>query len=167
MAFLGADFLPGVPVLRLLVIAYMSLVITGPSALVLIMTKYGRVDLANLVLSILISVVIAIVLIPRFGAIGAAIAGTVSIVTISLMRLLEVFLIFKIHPYSKSYFVPLFAGIIAILSTLIIYHLINVPVPGKLVILGVQFVVVYSLILFISFRNNRDAIPVFWLKFRN
>jgi O-antigen/teichoic acid export membrane protein len=86
----------------------------GPVALLLNMTKYNKVNLFDLVLSILLSLVLDFYLIPRLGAIGAAIASALSIIFISTLRLGQIYRAFRIQPFGLSYFKPIFAGIVAI-----------------------------------------------------
>jgi len=53
-------------------------------------------------------------LILSYGAVGAAIATGISIATINVIRLIQVYIIFKIHPYNVTYVAGIISGTIAI-----------------------------------------------------
>lgn len=52
-------------------------------------------------------------MIPTWGLIGAAIASLTSAIIINLLRLIEVFILFRLLPYNAIFLKPLIAGGIA------------------------------------------------------
>ena len=62
---------------------------------------------------IVINIILNYFLISSYGAIGAAIATGISIGVINLIRLLEVYIIYTIHPYNLNYISGIICGIIS------------------------------------------------------
>ena len=68
------------------------------------------------------TVALDLTLIPRFGITGAAVAVAGTISFISLLRLVEVFWLFRIQPYTWQLLKPLAAGVIAAAAGLAVDH---------------------------------------------
>lgn len=110
MAVFGADFAArGVPVLLMLTGAQFINCVTGGVGYTLIMTGRQKLELGNSVALLSVNVALNLLLIPRYGIAGAAVATASSISLINLLRLLEVYWLYGMHPYAASYmkaFVP-------------------------------------------------------------
>jgi O-antigen/teichoic acid export membrane protein len=119
MSFFGADFIEkGAPVLIILTVAQFVNCITGGAGFTLTMTGKQNLELINSVTVVLINIVLNYLLIPKYGVSGAAIATTISIISINLLRLAEVYKIYQIHPYSRSYLKLLIPAVISVLLIL-------------------------------------------------
>ncbi|MEJ5202749.1 MAG: flippase, partial [Anaerolineales bacterium] len=116
MMLLGPDFNSGSLVVRILAIAQIAYVILGPGGLMLVMTDYNKLNLINAVLNLILSLLLDLALIPQYGAIGAAIAGAITIVFVNLLRLIQIHRVLKIHPYQWSYIKPIIAGTMSALA---------------------------------------------------
>jgi O-antigen/teichoic acid export membrane protein len=74
------------------------------------MSGRTRISLANATGVLLINIVLNILLIPRYGILGSAVAVSAAISLINLIRLVEVWSILKLHPYRLDALKPLCAG---------------------------------------------------------
>lgn len=121
MVIYGASFIEiGSFVLVFLTIAQFVNCITGGVTLTLNMTGKQNIDLVNTVGMVVINIILNYFFILAYGAIGAAIATCISIAVINLVRLLEVYIIYKIHPYNKGYI----CGIVSmVISAVVLYFL--------------------------------------------
>jgi O-antigen/teichoic acid export membrane protein len=79
LGLFGPEFGAGATVLRILVLAQLINVLTGPVGSVLVMTGGERYALANSLLALGVAVVCAFVLIPRYGLTGAALASALTL----------------------------------------------------------------------------------------
>lgn len=79
--FYGERFAGGATVMRILIIAQMLVVGSGPLGTVLNMTGHTRANTNNMVIAVVMNVGLNAVLIPRFGAKGAAVATAVSLIS--------------------------------------------------------------------------------------
>jgi O-antigen/teichoic acid export membrane protein len=119
MVMLGPGFESGAPVLHLLVVAQIAYVILGPGGLMLMMTNYNWLNLVNAILNLILSLGLDLALIPRYGAIGAAVAGAVTIVFVNLLRLVQIRYVLHMHPYGWNFLKPALAGLIATAAALL------------------------------------------------
>jgi O-antigen/teichoic acid export membrane protein len=113
VALLGPGFAMGAVVLPVLATAQLFNVITGPVGWSLIMSGRPKLNLLNSVLMLGLSFSLDLLLIPRYGIVGAAMGGALSIFLVNLLRLAEVYAILRIHPYNLSYLKPITAGFVA------------------------------------------------------
>jgi O-antigen/teichoic acid export membrane protein len=107
----------GVPVFQVLAFSQFTFAIVGPAALMLIMTHYMRLNLLDLFITLILSLILDFFLIPLYGALGAAVAGAIALVFINSLRLIQVYLLLGIHPFSKGYIKSILAACVAGLVT--------------------------------------------------
>ncbi len=79
MQLFGSEFAEGTTVLRILSVAQLINVLTGPIGSVLIMTGGERYSLGNSLLSLGVALLTALTLIPLYGLTGAAIASALTL----------------------------------------------------------------------------------------
>jgi len=104
MSIFGNDFVAeGAYVLMVLAVAQLVNCATGPVGFTLNMTGRQNVELANSLVLLLVNVVLNYLFIPRYGAIGAAVATAISISSINVLRVLEVFFFYRMHPFSHAH----------------------------------------------------------------
>ena len=92
----------------------------GLSATVLAMTGYARLSLLNALGALGLQVALNILLIPRIGLNGAALATLLLFLMLSALRLGEIQRLLKIHPFGKALWKPLAAGVSAAALLLIL-----------------------------------------------
>ncbi|HET9724975.1 MAG TPA: GNAT family N-acetyltransferase [Actinomycetota bacterium] len=101
--FGGATFAGGETQLRILLLGQTVNVAVGAVGFILIMVGRTGVDLAVYVASFLLDLVLALVLVPRLGTEGAAIAQTATIAVSNTLRLLLVWRFVRIQPFDRTY----------------------------------------------------------------
>jgi O-antigen/teichoic acid export membrane protein len=74
----------------------------GPVDVVLLMGGRSAWNLFNTVVAVVANVALNLLLIPRLGMTGAAIAWAASILANNVLPLLEVWILFRIHPFGTS-----------------------------------------------------------------
>jgi O-antigen/teichoic acid export membrane protein len=106
----GGGYSPGF--LSLIIISFAQLINCGVGLSGYLITMIGKtkITLINSLIILIITVSSSLLLIPKFGFLGAAISFAIAISLINIIRLLEVYLILKIHPYRTDFFKPLLAG---------------------------------------------------------
>jgi O-antigen/teichoic acid export membrane protein len=86
-------------------------------------------------------------LIPDYGIIGAAIANTVTLGTMNIMRLIQIYSYSRVHPFSFGFFKALIVG--AISTSVVLFLRLVVPLEGpilRVAALGGLFVATYGLL---------------------
>lgn len=119
IAIFGSSFAGGEVVLAILVWAGLVDAGTGICGAMLDMTGNTMLKLINSIMTFVLSIGLGLLFIPSLGLIGAAIATLAAQIIINLLRLLEVFILFRMLPYSLSFLKPITAGLAAMLITLV------------------------------------------------
>ena len=109
----GSEFASGSKALIILAVGQLVDAATGPVDYLIMMTGHPKLTLSNSLFLALLNVILNLLLIPRFGIVGAAMATATSIAVVNLLRLAEVYYILKVHPYRWNFMKPLVAGILA------------------------------------------------------
>jgi O-antigen/teichoic acid export membrane protein len=113
LSIFGPSFIAGSTALIILAFGQLVNAFSGSTGNVLLMSGKQNWELMNSGLIVIFNIFLNIILIPRYGINGAAIATSSSIAIVNLIKLIETYIIFKIHPYNFKYFKGLIAIIIA------------------------------------------------------
>jgi O-antigen/teichoic acid export membrane protein len=115
LSIFGQSFVGGATALGIL--AWVNLVKTGTGInnVILGMTGKTSLNLVNSVVTFALTLGLNILLIPKWGLIGAAVAALVCAAIINLLRLLEVFFLFRLLPYNAGFAKPIVAAFAALL----------------------------------------------------
>ena len=113
LALFGAQFTPGSGCLIILSSAQLINCLTGPVGYMLIMSGHPKVEFLNNLVIFLLEFGLALVLIPRYGIVGAAVAAGLALSLVNGMRLVEVLRILKMHPYTARFWKPAVAGLVS------------------------------------------------------
>jgi O-antigen/teichoic acid export membrane protein len=118
LSIFGRSFVSGSTALVLLACAIMADVSTGQCGIILDMTGHAMWKLINSIVRLALSLGLSVLLIPHWGVVGAAASTLLVVSTINIMRLLQVFFLFRLLPYNATFVKPIVAGLAALLSTL-------------------------------------------------
>ncbi|SIR56341.1 oligosaccharide flippase family protein [Halanaerobium kushneri] len=99
----GKEYLVGGVVLMILTFGQFINASVGPTGTILIMSGKQKFEVFNSIAICIMNTILNLILIPRLGILGAAIATTSSIIIINIFKVLEVFILYKFHPYKKSF----------------------------------------------------------------
>jgi len=100
----GSQYAPAGEVLRILVVGYFVHAVVGPNGVTLTVFDHNFVRLIDNLLILCFNILLNITLIPRYGAVGAAIATTVSIALINAVMQAQVWYLTGVYPVSKPQF---------------------------------------------------------------
>ncbi|MEJ2555435.1 MAG: flippase [Anaerolineae bacterium] len=113
LSIFGQSFISGATALAILAWANLVNTGTGICGVMIDMTGNTSLKLVNSVVTFALTLGLNILLIPTWGLTGAAVAGLASSIMINLLRLLEVFILFRLLPYNLSFVKPVAAGLVA------------------------------------------------------
>jgi O-antigen/teichoic acid export membrane protein len=114
MGLFGPSYAMGGSALILLMLAQFVNVGVGATDGLIVMSGRPKLDLLNNALGLLIVLLTSIWLIPRYGLIGAALAQGCFVVSVNLIKLLEVRVLIGIQPYSKALLKPALGALLAV-----------------------------------------------------
>ena len=108
----------------------------GLSATVLAMTGYARLSLFNALLTLGLQVAFNLLLIPRMGINGAALASLLVFFLLASLRLAETGYYLKIHPFSKALWKPFAAALLTGLLLMVLRAWLLTLPPFTALLLG-------------------------------
>src|SRR2546421_3625754 len=126
LALPGPGFVAAWPLLVAFSVGSMINAGTGAVGYMLLMTGYQRLSFLNSLVAVVVNIVLGILLTPRYGAIGTAISTGVAICALNFMRVLQVRVILKMHPYRWDVLKPIAAGVISAAVVVALLYLLRV-----------------------------------------
>ena len=160
LSLFGENFIPGTNCLVILSIAFFANSVAGSSGIMIMMSGRSKINLLNNTITAFLIIGLNFLLIPKYGIIGAAFSFLISVVLVNTIMLVEIYLIFKLHPFRIDFFKPLLAGGISFsILKLSTKHLINFDNPILLIISGsLIFILIYVLIVYLLKIEEEDKI---------
>lgn len=122
MSLFGRDFEDGALALVILACGAIVNAGTGTSGAMLDMTGHTVMKLVNSSVSVGLAIALSLVLIPRFGLEGAAVAAVSSVTVVNILRVIEVARLEQVGPYNTGYLKPIAAGAVAIAVAVALGH---------------------------------------------
>lgn len=120
LSVLGSSYVEGAAALVVLAVADLLNVGTGMGGVILDMTGHTRLKLFNSILRLGLYLGLDLLLIPRWGLMGAAAAVLAGEGTVNLLRLIQVYVLFKLLPFNRGFIKPLVAALAAASSALLL-----------------------------------------------
>lgn len=99
----GPEYVAGQAALAILSLAMLLSTAIGPVDIVLLMGGKSSWNLANAAFALVLNVALNLLLIPRFGIEGAALAWAGSIAANNLLPLAQVWRFLRLHPFGKGF----------------------------------------------------------------
>jgi len=165
MAVFGGGFRQGAPILLILLAGQLANYITGPVGLIVNMAGWSRLQLVNMVASLAIQVTLALLLIPSYGIVGAAVANSAGVISLNVFQLIEVRQRLGFQPISVLLLKPLLAALAGLAVAIVIGRNVKLPAAWQAVVVCSSMLVVYvAALLFLGFdRHTKLA----WQQFKN
>jgi O-antigen/teichoic acid export membrane protein len=116
LSIFGKSFESGTLALIIMAVASLVDVGTGMCGAVLNMTGYTGLKLANNIVTLILSLAINVILIPRWGIVGAAVSTLVVTAVLNSIRIVQVYVLVKILPYNISFVKPVVAALATFLG---------------------------------------------------
>jgi O-antigen/teichoic acid export membrane protein len=113
LAVFGDSFTGGATALIILALSELVIAVTGTCGSIIDMTGYTRLKLVNSFVWSVLLISGNFLLIPRWGLVGAATATCVATSAVNLARLVEVWYLFRLNPYSKDLLKLVWCGLVA------------------------------------------------------
>lgn len=121
----GDSFVSAWPLVIAFSVGTLINVSTGSVGYMLLMTGHQRLSFLNSLTAVIVNIVVGIILAPRYGAMGVAIATGLAVGVVNLMRLLQVGLLVKMQPYSWTVLKPIGATLLASAATGALLYLLS------------------------------------------
>ena len=137
----GEEFVAGASALRILSATMLVASAVGPIEAVLVMSGRTTQNLVNNVTALTLNIVLGLLLIPRFGLEGAAIAWAVSLLCTNLLPVFQVYRRLGMHVLHSTHITTMAAIATGFAVTAAFTHMLNLPMVLTLVVgLGLALV---------------------------
>ena len=113
MLIFGSEFINGYPILMILVTAAFIQAVFGIGGTTLNMTGFPKINFINTVIACGLNFVLNIILIPKIGGMGAALATLITLGFMGIIRGFQNWKLLGLIPFSWKLAKPICAGIIA------------------------------------------------------
>jgi O-antigen/teichoic acid export membrane protein len=110
----GGAFVVGTKALVVLALAHFVTACLGLTPYVLVMAGRSRLLLVNTVAAAILNVALGVVLVPRLGIFGAAIAVLASVTSFQVALTIQTWLLERVHPFSFRLLKPLAAALVTL-----------------------------------------------------
>jgi O-antigen/teichoic acid export membrane protein len=143
MSYFGKTFGQGKLIILFLSIGHIINIATGINGTIINTSKHYRADLYFQVSLVIMTIIMNIIFIPRFGLNGAALATAITLSLHNSLKSIYVYSKFKIHPFSIN---TLYAFILAILFFVAIN---NLPTINNLLTSSIIYTIAVSIIYWV------------------
>lgn len=152
----GPRFVNGAPALRVLAIGYFFSFVTSATSTIINMSGRTWLNLFNLFVQLLIACLSGVLLIPRFGIVGAALAFSAGLIYVNLVRLYQATKIVNALPYSMYLWKPIVANAAAGAAVAFIFPLGRLYEFWQLIPLLSVYASIYLALILIVRINQED-----------
>jgi O-antigen/teichoic acid export membrane protein len=161
MSVFGRDYRSGSTALVIMSFGVLATSVTGPSGVVLLMSGKSSANLVCTLVAIGLNVPLNLILIPRFGASGGAVAWTVSMIATNVMQMLYLWLMFRMHFFGREFLTVTGLCVGVFLGIGVATRLVLGTTVISLVVFGVISTVVYlGFLVRLRSRLHLDAFAV-------
>jgi O-antigen/teichoic acid export membrane protein len=147
LSIFGDEFQRGADALKILAIGQIVNAIVGPIGFILNMTGRQKLNLINSILIAASNIVLNIILIPRYGIIGVALATTLSVSSINIIRVLEVRVLYGFTPFRHDLYKPFTAAAVASAALYLLNRSFGWTDIPHTIALCIAFLIVYLVTL--------------------
>ncbi|HEC69336.1 MAG TPA: flippase [Candidatus Omnitrophica bacterium] len=144
LSLYGPRFVNASYALLILLVAHVLSAAAGPTGILLQMSGRQKLELFNAAVLIICNILLNIILIPRYGIIGAAIATMFAFLFLNIMQLFQIKLILGVSPFNAVYFYqvgPIVVLGVVINASLLINNIITYKFIGSLLFLIITTIV--------------------------
>ena len=123
--FFGYSYVPAGEALRILALGSLIHVFLGPNTTTLISAGRTKMNMIDNIIGAATNISFNFLLIPSIGILGASIAFLASSLIINMLKSLQIFLMYRIHPFGWSYLKPILSS--CVLISLIYLFIKQIP----------------------------------------
>lgn len=127
----GQAYVSASAVLRVLALGFFLHSLLGPNGNTLIMFGYSRLYLVDTLIATVISILLYVVLVPKAGALGAAVATVLGLSSMNALFSLQLFRFARVNPFSRLRPGLLPCGVLATALSWALYGVLSERVPSS------------------------------------
>lgn len=158
MSIPGKGFIDGSSALIIISIGQIVNSLVGSVGYINIMTGRPKADLSSNIVAMVLNLLLNVLLIPRFGIDGSAIATAIALFTKNIMNFTLMYRNLKMNPYDKSYLKLILVLSISVITILFVSKIIPANYWVRLIVGGSIYsgIFIVLLFLFVLTKNEVD-----------
>jgi len=157
--FFGAKYTSAAPALRILSLGFMFHTFLGLNGMSLTVIGQPKLNMIGNSFAVIFNVVLNVLLIPKYGIVGAALATAVSYFVANVFRSFWLYQKTRIHPFSWNYVKPLVISFV-LLGLIQSLHL-RVPNIWYAIPILIIFFAVYFFLVLLSRSVDKEDVELF------
>jgi O-antigen/teichoic acid export membrane protein len=157
LGWFGQPFVMGAGCLVVLALGHLVSSAAGASSALLVMAGHTRLALINTGVMGLVMIAATAALVPLLGIWGAAIAATASLILTNVLRVVELWRLYGVHPFTRALLKPVMAGLLAAGLVAGARLLLDGPMALVAALLGIVFYLTMLILQGLE-REDRTAI---------
>ncbi|ETW99971.1 MAG: hypothetical protein ETSY2_39920 [Candidatus Entotheonella gemina] len=154
----GSEYTSASQVMIILSLAQLINVLVGSCGFILVMTGKQKVEAINSWSVALLNIILNYLLIPRYGAAGAAIATGMSIGIINIIRLIEIYNYYGYHPYKFSYIKLISSSVIAVAFIIVMKSLFDLNHFLNMIIVILSIIIYFCAVYKLGVDEEEKAL---------
>ncbi|MGD2084737.1 MAG: polysaccharide biosynthesis C-terminal domain-containing protein [Candidatus Aminicenantes bacterium] len=155
LSIFGAEFKQGAGVVALICLGQLVKSLVGNAGPMLAMMGKSLLNLVIMIVTLALLVILNLLLIPKYGIIGAGIANLTTVTVTSLLELYFIYYLLHIHPFKKDFIKPVIAALIGSGGIYLLKKIISGNVFSTLLLMLV-FAVLYFTILYLQGLSREE-----------
>ena len=155
LSIFGTEFEKGTGVVVLVCFGQLVKTLVGHAGPMLAMIGKTSMNLLITIITLVLLAVLNLVLIPKFGIIGAGVANLATVTVTSLLELYFIHYFLRIHPFRKDFIKPVIAALVSTGGIYLLKKILpgNVPVTILLMMVFTSF---YFSLLYLQKLNEEE-----------
>jgi O-antigen/teichoic acid export membrane protein len=149
LSIFGTEFKQGIGVVALVCVGQLVKSLVGNAGPMLAMIGKSALNLLIMIITLALLVVLNLLLIPKYGIIGAGIANLTTVTIASLLELYFIYSLLHIHPFKKDFIKPVIAALIGSGGIYLLKKIFSGNVFSTILLMLV-FAALYFFILYIQ-----------------
>lgn len=156
LSLFGPEFMAGQICLMILAFAQLINISVGSVGYLLMMTGKQKWMAINSIAFTILAIILTILLVPRYGLLGAAYANGASTILANIVALVETHFLLQLHPFSIRYFKILLSGAI----TAVVVYIVHCYMPNNVSIIfslmqgSLVFIIFFVLVILFALEED-------------
>ncbi len=150
----GPEFVAAKWVLTFLAIGQFVNAAVGPNGIMLAMSGHQKWEMFNGVAVAILNIMLNLLLIPRYGALGSAIGGAIALAVVNIAKTLEVWYVMKMIPYNTKFVKPILAGIAGAIGLSFLKNFFKPDIVSTFAAGGIGGVIIIGTILLLGLEEE-------------
>jgi O-antigen/teichoic acid export membrane protein len=156
LSIFGNEFRNGTMILFILATGELISAGAGLVGSIIVMSGRPKIALLNSSVTFALILVLSFTLISHYGIFGVAISYSVSIAMVNILRIVEVYIFEKIHPFKTNYLKPIAAALIAFAIVELLKGSFYMNMYIEMVAGAIVFMLIFALILWLFRLDDED-----------